>query len=201
MPIRRRIFSHITWPKKRRNLLVFQRKTPRPTVNTRADFRIEFGAAVESLLNAVSNVQGVLLCHPVARIIWRYSSRCSYAGLDFRQYSINEFGEQPAHAPVGIARAAICGLAGFAASYAHSLAIPSVLYAGSFPYPVARGHFRSEVQCAQRVAFIGIADRQCGQSLVVGAGAGFFIAFIWRMSKKSANATIKKFRIVLKKIP
>jgi hypothetical protein len=101
--------------------LVFQRKTPRPTVNFRADFRIEFGAAVESLLNAVSNVQGVLLCHPVARIIWRYSSRCSYAGVDFRQYSINEFGEQPAHAPVGIARAAICGLAGFAASYAHSL--------------------------------------------------------------------------------
>jgi hypothetical protein len=59
--IRRRIFSHITWPKKRRNLLVFQRKTPRPTVNTRADFRIEFGAAVESLLNAVSNVQGALV--------------------------------------------------------------------------------------------------------------------------------------------
>ena len=41
----------------------------------------------------------------------------------------------------------------------------------------------SDVQWAQRVAFIGIADRQCGQSFVVGAGAsagaGFFIAFIW----------------------
>ncbi len=81
---------------------------------------------------------------------------------------------------MGIARPAICELAGFAVSYAHSVAIPSVLYAGSFPYSVARGHFSSEVQCAQRVAFIGIADRQCGQSLVVGAGAdaGFFIAFI-----------------------
>jgi len=101
---------------------------------------------------------------------------------------------------VGKARAAICRLAGFAASCAHSLAIPSVLYAGSFPYPVPCGHFSSDVQWAQRVALIGMADKQCGQSLVVGAGAdaGFFIAFIWRMSKKSTNAMIKKFRIVLR---
>jgi len=146
---------------------------------------------------------GRALVPPRGKNNGRHSSRCSYAGPDFRQYSINEFGEQLARAPVGIGGAAICGLAGFAASYAHGLAIPSVRYAGSFPYPVARGHFSSEVQCAQRVAFIGIADRQCGQSLVVGAGAdaGFFSAFIWRMSKKSANAMIKKLRIVLKKIP
>jgi hypothetical protein len=44
----------------------------------------------------------------------------------------------------------------------------------------SRTHLRSEMQCAHLVAFSGTADRQYGQSFVVGAGAGsgFFIALI-----------------------
>jgi len=49
------------------------------------------------------------------------------------------------------------------------------------------------VQWAHFVALSGIAERQCGQSLVVAAaaaGSGFFNAFICRMIKKSTNAMI-----------
>lgn len=55
-------------------------------------------------------------------------------------------------------------------------------------------YFRSEVQNAHRVALRGIADRQCGQSLVVGAGAGpgFCIRLICLTNKKIANAMITK---------
>ena len=37
----------------------------------------------------------------------------------------------------------------------------------------AANYFNSEVQCGQRVALMGMAERQWGQSLVTGAGAGF----------------------------
>jgi hypothetical protein len=48
--------------------------------------------------------------------------------------------------------------------------------------------FRFEVQKGQRVALIGIAEKQNGHSLVVGAEAGasafFFILLIQRMTRK-----------------
>jgi hypothetical protein len=65
----------------------------------------------------------------------------------------------------------------------------------------AANYFNSEVQCGQRVALMGMADRQWGQSLVAGAGAGFRKRFICLMIRKIANAMIKKLRMVLRKIP
>ena len=64
-------------------------------------------------------------------------------------------------------------------------------------------YLSSDVQCAHLVALSGTVDRQCGQSLVsgAGAGAGFFIAFICRIITNNTNAMIKKLRMVLKKIP
>jgi hypothetical protein len=61
------------------------------------------------------------------------------------------------------------------------------------------------VQNAQRFALIGTAERQCGHSFVVGAaGAGssfLFRRFTFRMSRKTAKATMRKLMIVLMKTP
>src|SRR5262249_58125226 len=44
---------------------------------------------------------------------------------------------------------------------------------GSLSHCRCRNYLNSEVQCGQRVALIGMTERQWGQSLVAGAGAGF----------------------------
>lgn len=63
----------------------------------------------------------------------------------------------------------------------------------------------SEVQKPQRVALIGISEKQCGHSLVVGSSGGasssLFSELIPLMSRKTANATIRKLMIVLMNIP
>jgi hypothetical protein len=52
------------------------------------------------------------------------------------------------------------------------------------------------------VALRGTADKQYGQSLVVGAaGAGRCIRLMDLMSRKMAKAMIKKFRMLLMKTP
>jgi hypothetical protein len=66
-------------------------------------------------------------------------------------------------------------------------------------------YLTSEVQCGQRVALIGICDRQCGQSLVVGAaGASSCFFSVKRLTcfinKKMAKATIKKSMTVFRKM-
>ncbi len=55
-------------------------------------------------------------------------------------------------------------------------------------------YLRSDVQCAQRVALIGIADKQCGQSLVVGAaaGAGLCSLLACLTIRKIAKAMMRK---------
>jgi hypothetical protein len=60
------------------------------------------------------------------------------------------------------------------------------------------------VQCPHFFAAIGIVIAQCGQSFVVGAAAGAGLAtqrFTARTSRKTANATIRKFNIVFKNAP
>ena len=64
--------------------------------------------------------------------------------------------------------------------------------------------YSAEVQCGQRVALIGIAVKQKGQSLVVGsAGASscFSSLFIVRTSMKTANATMVKLTTELMNTP
>ena len=67
----------------------------------------------------------------------------------------------------------------------------------------ANRYFSSAVQCAHFVAFSGTADRQYGQSFVVGAaaGAGLCIRLICLMRRKIANAMIRKLMMLLRKIP
>ena len=57
----------------------------------------------------------------------------------------------------------------------------------------------SAVQCAQRVALIGMVERHRGQSFVVaGPGSGaLFILFIALMSRKMQNTTMTKSMVVL----
>jgi hypothetical protein len=59
------------------------------------------------------------------------------------------------------------------------------------------------VQLGQRVALIGIAEKQYGHSLVAGAaaGTGFFHRFTWRITRKITNATIKKSITVFRNNP
>jgi len=144
-------------PKKRRNLLVFQHKTPRPACDARADFRIEFGAPFEFLLNAVSNDLGGSLVPPRGKNNLAVQFTMFLRRVDLRQYSINEFGEQPAHAPVGKARAAICGLAGFAVSCAHSSVVKNAAISMArkiFPTPsgnaISSLHGIVSVSCSPR---------------------------------------------------
>src|SRR5512146_1103947 len=67
--------------------------------------------------------------------------------------------------------------------------------------PCPYADLSSEVQWPHRVALIGIVDRQCGHSLVVGTAAGassFFLrAFMPRIRKKMAKATMRKLTMVL----
>src|SRR5438309_8650779 len=68
----------------------------------------------------------------------------------------------------------------------------------------SNNHLRSAVQWAHFIALTGIADRQWGQSLVIGAaaaGAGSCKRLTCLMTRKTANATIKKLRILLRKMP
>ena len=60
-----------------------------------------------------------------------------------------------------------------------------------------------DVQWPQRVALIGTADRQYGQSFVFGAaGAGSFLnRLTCLISRKITSATTTKSRIVLRKTP
>src|ERR1035437_4710604 len=68
-------------------------------------------------------------------------------------------------------------------------------------------HFTSEVQCGQRVALIGIVEKQRGHSLVVGSTAAgacssrCFMVFIALMIRKMQNATIMKSMITLMNEP
>jgi len=72
--------------------------------------------------------------------------------------------------------------------------------------PAKDGITSSEVQYGQRVALIGMLDRQYGHSLVVGAGGGAS-SFPWlmrltrRTTKKITRDTIRKSRTLLIKIP
>lgn len=63
----------------------------------------------------------------------------------------------------------------------------------------------SEVQCGQRVALIGMFNRQYGYSLVVGS-AGRSCSFslsllIWRMRRNTTKATMTKLMIVFTNTP
>jgi hypothetical protein len=64
---------------------------------------------------------------------------------------------------------------------------------------------RVEVQCGQRLAAIGIADTQKGQSFVVGAAAGasfsFLALFMVRMRRNTAKATMRKLTMEFAKRP
>src|SRR5581483_6549256 len=66
-------------------------------------------------------------------------------------------------------------------------------------------YFKSAVQWAHLLALSGIVERQCGQSLVVGAaaGAGFgaVSALICRMIRNSTKAMIRKLITALMKRP
>ena len=61
------------------------------------------------------------------------------------------------------------------------------------------------MQCGQRVALIGIDERQYGHSLTTGAAAGFSsprrILFTARTIRKTTKATIRKLITALKKRP
>ena len=63
----------------------------------------------------------------------------------------------------------------------------------------------SDVQKPQRVALIGISEKQCGQSLVVGSSGGASSSLLSElipfMRRKTANAIIRKLIIVLINIP
>ena len=63
----------------------------------------------------------------------------------------------------------------------------------------------SDVQCAQRVASIGISDRQRGHFFVVGSAGGassfFFAAFMALTTMKMARATMMKSSTVLMNVP
>src|SRR5581483_8953544 len=64
-------------------------------------------------------------------------------------------------------------------------------------------YFKSAVQWAHLLALSGIVERQCGQSLVVGAAAGFgaVSALICRMIRNSTKAMIRKLITALMKRP
>ena len=59
------------------------------------------------------------------------------------------------------------------------------------------------MQCGQRAALIGIDIVQAGQSLATAgaSGAGRFILFIARTTRKMQNATIRKLMIRVTKFP
>src|ERR1017187_3536345 len=68
-------------------------------------------------------------------------------------------------------------------------------------------HFTSEVQWGQRVALIGMVEKQRGHSFVVGSAATgacssrCFMVFIALMTRKIQNATMRKSMIVLMNEP
>ena len=77
---------------------------------------------------------------------------------------------------------------------------------GTLPVcPTLYAAFTSEVQWEQRVALMGIGDRQYRHSLVVGAAgpnSGFrAIRLTCRTMRKIANATMMKSITVLANIP
>lgn len=65
--------------------------------------------------------------------------------------------------------------------------------------------YNSEVQNAQRVALMGIVEKQCGQSFVVGSSGGASSSrlslLMPRMVRKTAKATMTKLMIVFMNIP
>src|SRR4030067_2639342 len=77
--------------------------------------------------------------------------------------------------------------------------------AGNGTAPVGYAALRSDVQWPHFFAWIGIVDRQCGQSFVVGTASGassFFLRLLMpRTTKKMANAMMRKFTIVFTNIP
>src|SRR4030067_2079311 len=74
---------------------------------------------------------------------------------------------------------------------------------GNGTAPVGCAACRSDVQWPHFFAWIGIADRQCGQSFVVGTAGGdssFFLSrLMLRTMKKMGDAMVRKFTMAVPK--
>jgi len=83
---------------------------------------------------------------------------------------------------------------------------PTVISSDSFGKDcLLYGDSSSEVQCGQRVALIGMLNRQYGQSLAVGSAGGassFLLSMlICRMRRNTAKATMMKLMSVFTNTP